>query len=343
MNIAVKSKVEASSLTFIPEDFESVLTIEDLTNYVSIVITEIRNGDSIGIETRQSINKLATLVEEGPLTKDSDITVLFNAYEEIKNVSMHLRQLLSRFIQLDTYESIAYAFYYNGQRYTTDNISANWLIKNNKGELRLNLDKAVEDIQKEFGSKSLNKLNQIFNQHYSSYLAAISGTYNGQLGHGRLNRGHIAEAYESHLAEHHSAAYQLMNEPIDSAIEKMVAAFEISQNPEQYWSTHESIEEAWIHIRGALGTQRGTVAGDVGRFQVKQGFSGNQYSSQVRLSSLTNLKTGIRNYCDIINLDIPVENVARRIAMYLSEPVKKTEQNLKAAEANNLTKGLRHM
>ena len=343
MNITSKIEVKATDLTFVPEDFDSVFPIETLITHISTIISEIRSGDVIGLETRNNIDKLSTLVENGPLTKDSDILTLLNAYENIKAVSMNLRQLLSRFIQLDTYESIAYAFYYNGERYTTDTISAEWLTKNSKGELRLNLDTAIQDIKKNFGSKSLLALNNIFNRHYSSYLAAISGTYKGVLGHGRLNRGHIAEAYEAHLAEHHSAAYQLLNVPVESAIDKMVAALEINENPEAYWSTHESIEEAWIHIRGSLGTQRGTVAGDVGRFQVKQGFSGNQYSSQVRLSSLANLKTGIKTYCDIVNLDIPVEVVARKVAMYLTEPVKKTEQNLKAAGVNEITRGLRNI
>lgn len=339
-----------NQITFVPEDFDSVLTLEDLISHITTIITEIRNNDNIGKETRNSIEELQNIAQNGLLTKDSSIQELFLTYENIKKVSMHLRNMLSRFIQLDTYDSIEYAFYYNGKRYSVEEISSNWLIKGSNGELRLNLDNAVNDLKEKYSEKSAAKLQDIFAQHYASYFAAISGTYNGIIGHSRLNKGHIAEAYEAHLSEHHTAAYQLLNIPIISTIDKILSASDLAKNPGAYWSTHENINEAWIHVRGALGTQRGTVAGDVGRFQVKSGSNNSEYSSQVRLASLTTLNTGIKNYCDIINPDIPISEIARKIAMYLSEPVKTTDQNLQSFIANkeiapiinNMTK-LRHI
>lgn len=83
----------------------------------------------------------------------------------------------------------------------------------------------------------------------------------------KLNRGHVAEAYESHLASHHSNSYKLLNSlNIDSVIDKAIIAKEITELKVDWWASHESPDGAWSHIRSSMGTQRGTVAGDVGRY-----------------------------------------------------------------------------
>ena len=80
-----------------------------------------------------------------------------------------------------------------------------------------------------------------------------------------------------------------------------------------------------------MGTQRGTVAGDVRNRQVK---SAKDSSGQVKLSTLTNLKTGVKRYADILNPEIPCREVALKLARYLTEPVKRNEKNLYAYIAN---------
>jgi hypothetical protein len=47
------------------------------------------------------------------LNKTTDLNLLFIIYEKIISASMEMRKLLSNFIDLDTYDSIGYAFYYN--------------------------------------------------------------------------------------------------------------------------------------------------------------------------------------------------------------------------------------
>ena len=232
-----------------------------------------------------------------------------------------------------------------------------------KGELRLSLEKASEDLKKGIEGTAKEKIFDIFNKHYARYMDAISGMYQEKSGYplgakvkgSRLNRGHVAEAYETHISAHHSQAYNLFNAldtPL-SIMDKMAYVLELETKGDEYWASHESPDEAWKHIRGAMGTQRGTVAGDVGRFQVKQGASSttNIYSSQVRLASLTTLRNGINAYCDILNPSVSPNTVARKIAMYMSEPVAKNERNIKAYAANkhlakeiaNLGGKLRHI
>lgn len=261
---------------------------------------------------------------------------------------MSLRSLLSKYINLEVYDSIAYAFYFNGQRFSTENLKTDWMFVTSKGELRLSLDKATEELKKDIEGTAKEKIFNIFNKHYTSYMNAIIGMYKGpaigskQKG-SKLNRGHIAEAYETHISSHHSQAYNLFNAldtPV-SVIDKMVYVLELETKGDEYWANHETPDEAWKHIRGAMGTQRGTVAGDVGRFQVKQGANSikNIYSSQVRLTSLSTLRNGINAYNDILNPNIAPSIVARKIAMYLSEPVAKNERNIQAYIANKELSG----
>ena len=284
-----------SDLSFTPEDFDSVLTIEDLTAHIEKIVIEIRTN-SILPNLMKDIDKMNEIAKEGLDTKSS-IQVLLKAYKYIQSASMKMRQELSKYITLETYDSIAYAFYYDGQRFSAENLNADWLFVTNKGELRLSLDKAAKDLQEGIEGTAKEKISDIFNRHYKSYLNAITGMYNGQIGRGRLNKGHIAEAYEIHISEHHSQAYQLLNaiDSPQSVMDKMIYAFELETKGDEYWSSHESPNAAWKHIRSSMGTQRGTVAGDVGRFQVKQGSSSskNIYSSQVRIASLSTLKNGI--------------------------------------------------
>lgn len=334
-----------NSITFVPEDFDSVLTIEDLTAYIRELIFSLRQGNNVTQTMLQDIEKIEQIAKQ-ELSKDSSIEELFSAYELIKKFSMNLRSELSKKFSLETYDSIAYAFYFNGNRYSTEELDAKWLIKKSDGELRLDLNKAIQDLEESFEDKQKKKVQEIFNNHYNSYLKAISGMYQKATGYpigaqkfgAKLNRGHIAEAYEAHLSEHHGLAYNFLNNFDDTPIttmDKMLKALDLSKMKDDYWANHESPDEAWRHVRGALGTQRGTVAGDVGRYQVKQAVSSsNKYSTQVRLASLSTLKRGIKLYSDIFNPDIDVNALAGQLARYLSEPVKKTEQNLQAYAAN---------
>lgn len=331
------------NLTFAPEDFDAVITMDLLESILSDLIINIRNNDKTGESLRKNIEQLSALAENENFSRESDIISLFNIYEQIKKVSMKIRQLLSPFIQLDTYDSIGYVFYYNNQRFVTNEIKSEWLIKGSKGSLSIDLEKATTDISKTYSENAQNALRDIFNKHYASYLAAISGMYqkhtNYPLGAkvkgAKLNRGHVAEAYESHLASHHSVVYQLLNSlNIDSVASKAIVAKEVTELKIDWWATHESPDDAWVHIRSSMGTQRGTVAGDVGRFQVKQGSNISTYSSQVRLSSLANLRRGVQDYCDIINPNIPVSELAHRLAIYLSERVSQPSKELQSYIAN---------
>lgn len=335
-----------SSLVFTPEDFDAVVTYDYLVEHLRDIIISIRQNDYSGIELRTAIEHLDQLSKKGDIAEanDSNISFLFSIYEQIKIVSMKIRQLLSTFINLNTYDNIGYVFYYNGQRYVTETIQQSWLISGSKGSLSLNLEKAAEDLKSQYSNSLENKIRSIFNQHYATYLQAIAGMYEYPLGArikgAKLNKGHVAEAYESHLAEHHKVAYNLLNNfSIDSPATKAIVAQLTDELGADYWAKHETPTEAWIHVRGALGTQRGTVAGDVGRFQVKQGSNSSVYGAQVRLSSIANLRRGVNNYCAIINPDIDATVVARQLATYLSERIGQPSKDLQAYIANKEFQG----
>lgn len=339
-----------TALSFTPDEFDSVLSISDLTIYIAKVIQQIRQQNLTQPNLFLEIDNLAKIFQNG--INSQNINELLTAYKSIQQISMKLRKMLSEYVNLEVYDNISYAFYYNGKRFSTDNISASWLTVNSKGELRLQLDKAAESLSKDLQDEARLKIQEIFSQHYQNYLAVVSAAYLEETGYelgkkikgSKLNRGHVAEAYEIHISEHHPQAYRLLNEvnKLDSVMEKMSIVQQLQNDTDEGNGTwHETANEMWRHIRSAMGTQRGTVAGDVGRFQVKQGFSSNSnaYSSQVRLASLSTLKNGIKIYSDILNYDIDATQVAYKIAMYMSEPVANNTRNIQAYIANkNLSK-----
>ena len=333
-------QISGGDLTFTPEDFDSVTTLGELTSFLTQIILDLRNNNSYGEQARAAVNELEALATQGFSLNDQSaaITQLFHIYKSIIKVSLELRKLLeAKGLSLNIYDSITYALYYNNERWYTENIKPDWLRVTSDGALKLNIHKAVEDIKSTYTSKLNNEIQHLINQHYQAYTAAIWGMYKGG---NRLNGGHVAEAFETHLSKDHSDVYKILMNGVDvenASDEGLMIAAE-GEITNKYWALHESPNEAWYHIRGALGTQRGTVAGDVGKVQVKQGKDGDQ----VRLTTLANLKTGIQRYTAIFGTE-PAEVVARRIAMYMSENVPKTEKNMQAYGANEVVDKLRNI
>ena len=125
--------------------------------------------------------------------------------------------------------------------------------------------------------------------------------------------------------EHHKAAYDIvnfLNSTTDTltVAQKAYIGFASDADSVNYWSTHEGMTAAWLHIREAMGVQRGTVAGDVLSRQVKS--ARKKDASIVRLASFNTLKTGVQTYCKIIS-DEPAINVAKQLIKYMGEPVRR--------------------
>lgn len=325
------------NLYFSPEDFDNVITLEDLTNILADIVGEIRAGDKTTQPLLEEIEKLIALQNNLQNYKEEDkdygeqgVKMLFAVYEQTIKTSMQIRKLLAqRGIKLQEYNDISYSFYYKGVRYASDTIDLNWVRVGSDGTLKLNISKAVKDLKQQINSISQKQLQAIFQKHFEVYLAAIFGMYKGS---NRLNQGRVAEAFEAHLTEHHPNAFQYLNTlNTNSVISKSLLVQFATEAGDSYWAHHEDPNSAWAHIRGAMGTQRGTVAGDVGNRQVK---SAKDSGDQVRLSTLTNLKTGVKRYADILNPDISCRDVALKLARYLTEPVKRNEKNLQAYIAN---------
>ena len=79
------------NLTFAPEDFDAVITMDLLESILTDLIINIRNNDKTGESLRKNIEQLSKLAENENFSKESDIISLFNIYEQIKKVSMKIR------------------------------------------------------------------------------------------------------------------------------------------------------------------------------------------------------------------------------------------------------------
>ena len=304
---------------------------QDLVEYVKDIIVDIRNDKNNSFyELQQKLNKLNDY--EKILNNNNDAREILNIYKEIQNISMLLRQLLSRFIDIDVYDKITYAFYYNGERYETDTINEEWISYSKKNGLKINLKRAVDDLSSAYSDEYKKEIKRVFDEHFKYFNAAIEGTYAGGKNNigkgGALNKGHIAEAYESHTEEHHPMYYKLLNHLLEGEVSEplpQILYYSEDVDAVNYWAQHESIDQAWQHIRDSLGTQRGTVAGDVFGMQVKSATSN---ARRLRLARYNTLIDGIKTYSMILNPEVKVEEVANLIASYISEPMSKMSEKI---------------
>ena len=323
----------ADQIEITPEDLASFINRESLTTYLSGLILDIRNSDSTKYSIlKQKINQLSKYNNDN-ISKSSTIEELKDAYDTVKIISIEIRKLLSEvFPQIEAYDNINYAIYYKGKRYYADQLKTKWLRKSGtRGDLQLQISQMAKELQEFYDSIGLSKLQEAFELHLMSYQSVIKGTYRGVIGRGgALNEGHITEAFESHIAEHHTAAYQLFNSmSILSSVDKVVAASEFEKAaktvPSGNWTSHEDITEAWIHIRNSFGVQKGTAAGDVRDAQVKaikKAEQGKQQDSKIRLERFNVIKTGISTYCAILDKGVPANEVAESVIKYIEEPLR---------------------
>lgn len=309
---------------------ESVVSLGELIQILTEIISNIRNSQGGTYqELLENVEELQE-IHFKRANKDNKIIDMFNAYEKIISISIKMRQLLNEYdLQVSQYDQLDYALYFKGQRFyaSTENISAAIQyggIRITKSGLMIDLKKITDSLQKDLQTDCRQSLFNAFSEHYKSFLGYASGMYwkqnKSQFGvpPAEINLGHVAEAHERHLQEHHSLLFKISTKK-DLTPNDLLAAriqeFQQQTTPE-HW--HEGAESVWAHIRASLGFQRGTVAGDVNATQVKQ-VKENSNSSTLRLSSIGNLKLGIKMYSAIFNKDIPVQQVASGIAIYISD------------------------
>lgn len=325
----------------------AIIDVSLLTDILTPMIADMRSNNPRYNDIINDINLLASYGDN--LLSNNNLNISYNIYKLTQKISLAIRRELAVFIpDMETYGQINYAFYYNGKRYSVDHLNLNWLLLDKKGNLKINLDEIEKDFAEITNNKILNGINLKIEAHKTGFIKAIQGTYNGTLGKGKINMGHVAEAYEEHIMEHHTPAYQFLNSlqyfllsGVDKVIGSMPKDFGLEENV--YWSNHESIGTAWKHIRNSLGTQRGTAAADVsskkissygvqvkaGQKRIIQTKKGQiEFGHILQLSSLNNLKQGVLEYSKIFNPNIPVQEVAKSLAIFLSEPITKRAENL---------------
>lgn len=320
---------------------ENYFDINELISEIDNMIQEIRKSPSSYQSLIKEINNLESTY--GKIIKFSDVNIMFGAYKKIQEVSIKLRKLLPKYIlEANQYDNISYAFYYTDSdgktiRYSTDQLKIEWLrVGSTSGELQINLTKAINDIA---GSELNTIATTIFKNRYESYYKLITNTYNPRKPYkgktykrAPLNKGHISEAFEEHLSQHHPSFYNLLNSGeffnnsiTDASVLEKMAEVQIDGTTNWDIGGHESVTQAWMHVRHSMGTQRGTVAGDVGKYQVKYGSSENP---KLRLARFSTIKQGIDTYSMILNPNKNSKEVATLIAYYMTERISKTSERL---------------
>ena len=307
------------------------IALQDLIWHFTELVDEIRNNSQNYLKLQGLIKQIED-VNIYTITKKLGVLSLFKLYKRIIHISIELRKILPQFeVEVSQYNSIDYALYFNNQVYYTEHLKPEWLSAT-KGGLMLRLSPAIKEIEEDIKNDTQIEILNMFNKHYQLFLDTVEDSYmrhhNGKSilkGDDKtFNKGHIAEAHERHLQQHHSILYQMAknkniepNEMIESHIQEM-------QTQNNSISFHETASTIWKeHLLASFGYQRGTVAGDINSTQVKQGQSG----SSLRLTKIGNLRAAIKVYSDLFNTDIPSSIVATKIALYMSDIVDKDIRN----------------
>lgn len=110
---------------FVPDDLKGAININTLSEALVDAIVAIRAGNP---EYKELNFKLKDLENYLNINPKSDLIVLQEAYEKIKDTSIEIRKLLSIiFPQIESYDTIEYSIYFKGKRYSTDHLQSQWL------------------------------------------------------------------------------------------------------------------------------------------------------------------------------------------------------------------------
>lgn len=328
---------------FTKADIADLINTQEAVNYLAEQIELIRTGQD-GQEYDKLLKVLNKLnryrrylrpVEKwGVRTRKA--SSLFNAYKAMIQASLELRRILAtKFKLIEPYDTIQYAIYYKGKRYFLESLKPAYLRVTSAGNLNLNLRKAVNDITN-YAQNAMT--NDAINQHYGIYQTFIEKTYNGTIGKGgSLNYGHISQAFESHLSEHHTTIYQQWLKSQSQGANPITGENQIENLSKElqattYWGEHEDPTVGWIHVRHTFGQLRGTVGGDVSQVQVK---SAQGDSVDLQLMSLDTLRDGLKVFGPILDKENYPDSkiVAKNIIMYLTE----RPSNMSVNVINNIT------
>ena len=293
---------------FTASDMANSINIEDAADVLVEAIDLIRAKIKIN-----NLNNLESIIKEYSLKDNLTDEEIIDAYKKVQEFSFYLRTFFKNFPQVKQYEKISYAFYTSsGYRYTAETPSG---LHVSDGVLYYNRQQTMLEIQKSLkGQFNYKKVQQALSKHIKDYKRMLKGTYRGK----RFNFGHISEAFEDHLSSHHTSLYNLLNINLqaDSVFEKM-ADIEFQNylqeiNSSNRWDTHETVKQGWQHLRNSLGIQRGTVAGDIGEFQVK--------ARNNKLADVSTIVEGLKIYSKIFDPSVSSDILCYDILKYLSEP-----------------------
>jgi len=315
-----------------PEYMAQYLPKEDMIAIVEEQIKDIRKNEPKYAELKNDVNELKSLTQI-----QGSVETLFNAYEKVKKVSMHLRKIFSQAgINLDKYNSIEYSLYYEGQRYATAELKPEWLEVSEDGkQLKINMQKSTADIAQDYKNRIDSEVSRLIKQHYENYYTALTNMSlheGGVMTKKGFNRGHVSEAYEEHMQEHHENMIRALGSTEYVAKDAVIVKHfqKEAEDDATKWYMHESdgANMMWQHLRHALGNQAGTVAGDVGGVQVKSiiqyGGKFKDYHS-LSLTNLSTLENGINNYSAIFS-DEDTRSVATKVVDYMTESITRLDR-----------------
>lgn len=205
---------------FKPSDFTGVLSLDYLTQVIADIIKDIRSNDHG--QYNHMINEISELetielkveaYKNSGNTKQAQIMInyYYDLYQRLLKISLELRKLLPKELGLAQYDNISYALYDRGQRFYFEKLPISTLVYNESTDkLQIDLEAATKNLRQRLTQANKESYGAILNAHYNNFMNVLKNAKTHELPSG-LNRGHVAEAFEEHLAQHHTAAYNFYN------------------------------------------------------------------------------------------------------------------------------------
>lgn len=110
------------------DSLQNAISLQDLTNVLTEIIMNVRNGDKSYDQLKKELKKLEQYtidldnIEQKKGDPANNLKRAYDMYKDIQHVSLTLRKFLTQFTSND-YDSITYALYYKGVRYEAENIN----------------------------------------------------------------------------------------------------------------------------------------------------------------------------------------------------------------------------